>query len=172
MTGRILVAHASKYGATTEIAAKIGAVLSDAGLKVNVLPVDQIYDVTPFTAAVVGSAVYSGSWLPEGVKFLEDNRALLQKIPIWLFSSGPIGDEHSSALGRQVQFAPLQQQIVDRIHPRDMAFFQGALDMERLNFAEKQIVKETQSPIGDFRDWEVISTWAAKIATELLVKPG
>ena len=167
MTYRILVAYASKYGATAEIARKIGEVLSTAGLKVNVLDVEKVTDVTPFDAVVLGSAVYGGNWRKEAVTFLEDYKTTLEKIPIWLFSSGPMGVGDTDDLTQGWHFPSAQQPIADRIHARDIALFHGAIDMEKLNFVEKQIVKEFRSSIGDFRDWEAITNWAMSIAVSL-----
>jgi menaquinone-dependent protoporphyrinogen oxidase len=171
MTSRILVAYASKYGATAEIATKIGEVLGEAGLKVNVLPVEQVYDLTPFAAVILGSAVYLDSWMSEAIKFLEEYHTLLEKLPVWLFSSGPMGTENSSALVTGSHFTEAQRHLIDRIHPRNIAIFPGAVDMEKLNFAEKLIIKEAKAPVGDFRDWSAIVDWASHIAAELLPKP-
>ena len=44
---RVLVAYASKYGATAEIAKKLGKFLSGAGLNVDVLPVDSVIGLEP-----------------------------------------------------------------------------------------------------------------------------
>ncbi|MDH7485767.1 MAG: hypothetical protein QHJ81_05760 [Anaerolineae bacterium] len=41
MNKQVLVAYATKYGATAEIAAKIGGVLRQAGLSADVLPADR-----------------------------------------------------------------------------------------------------------------------------------
>ncbi|RMG65169.1 MAG: hypothetical protein D6709_03390 [Chloroflexi bacterium] len=41
-SNKVLVAYASKYGSTTEIAERIGQVLAHAGLDVDVLPAEQI----------------------------------------------------------------------------------------------------------------------------------
>ena len=167
MTARILVTYASKYGSTTEIANKIGEILNEAGLKVNVLPADEVDDLTPYDAVVLGSAVYAGSWRKEAVKFLEEYRSALSKVPVWLFSSGPLGEGDPVALMEGWRFPTAQQPIADRIHPRDIAFFHGQLDMEKLNFAEKLIIKGFKSPIGDFRDWDAITDWAASIVGAL-----
>ena len=55
----------------------------------------------------------------------------------------------------------------DRIGPRDIALFHGALDMEKLGLGEKLIIKAIHSPNGDFRDWDAITDWAASIVFSL-----
>ena len=60
MKNQILVAYATKYGATKEIAEKIGQVLRQAGLRVEVLPAAQVDTLAPYQAVVLGSAVYAG----------------------------------------------------------------------------------------------------------------
>jgi menaquinone-dependent protoporphyrinogen oxidase len=55
---RVLVAYATKYGATAEIAEKMGQVLRQAGLPADVLPADHVGDLSPYKAVVLGSAVY------------------------------------------------------------------------------------------------------------------
>ncbi len=167
MTSRILVAYASKYGSTTEIAKKIGEILDEAGLKVDVLPAEQVDDLTPFDAVVLGSAVYAGSWRKEAVNFLEEYESSLTKIPVWLFSSGPMGEGDPITLMKGWSFPTAQQPIANRIHPRDIAFFHGELNMEKLNFAERLIIKGFKSPVGDFRDWDAITDWAANIVSAL-----
>ena len=89
---RVLVAYATKYGATAEIAEKIGQVLRQAGLPTDVLPVADVSDLTPYKAVVLGSAVYIGKWRKEAVKFLQANEKMLAKRQVWLFSSGPTGE--------------------------------------------------------------------------------
>ncbi|MBI1279641.1 MAG: flavodoxin [Anaerolineaceae bacterium] len=167
MTYRILVAYASKHGATAEIARKIGDILGQAGLKVNVLPADKVIDLTPFDAVVLGSAVYAGSWCQEAIKFLEDYKTLLTKLPVWLFSSGPMGEGDPVSLVNGWHFPSAQRPIADRIHARDIALFHGAIDLEKLNFAEKQIVKEFKPLLGDYRDWDAITKWAVSIVASL-----
>ena len=60
MSKKILVAYASKYGSTTEIANKIGEVLTQAGHQVDVLSADQVKGLSAYQAIVLGSAVYYG----------------------------------------------------------------------------------------------------------------
>jgi menaquinone-dependent protoporphyrinogen oxidase len=65
------------------------------------------------------------------------------------------------------RFPEAQQPIADRIQPRDFAFFHGELNMEKLNLPEKLIVKGNKAPIGDYRDWDTITSWAIAIADVL-----
>jgi menaquinone-dependent protoporphyrinogen oxidase len=50
---------------------------------------------------------------------------------------------------------------------KDRAFFGGELALKKLNLPEKLIVKGLKAPIGDFRDWDTIESWAAVIAATL-----
>jgi hypothetical protein len=39
--------------------------------------------------------------------------------------------------------------------------------VNKLNFIEKWMLKNVKAPIGDFRDWEAITSWATAIADAL-----
>ena len=168
MFTQVLVAYATKYGATAEIAEKIGQVLREAGLQTDVLPAHKIGHLGSYEAVVLGSAVYAGQWRKDAVTFLETNETALAKRPVWLFSSGPTGEGDPVKLMNGWRFPEAQQPIADRIGPRDIAFFGGALDLEKLNLGERLLVKGIKAPVGDFRDWECIHAWADEVARVLL----
>jgi menaquinone-dependent protoporphyrinogen oxidase len=170
MNAQVLVAYATKYGATAEIAEKIGQVLREAGLRADVLPVDRAGDVTPYQAVVLGSAVYIGRWRKEAVKFLQANETALAGKPVWLFSSGPTGEGDPVELTQGWRLPQKLQPIADRIAPRDIAVFHGAANVGKLNFIEKWMLKNVKAPVGDFRDWEAITSWATHIAAALKEK--
>jgi len=167
MAFQILMAYATKYGATAEIAEKIGQVLHEAGLQADVLPAERVGDLTLYGAVVLGSAVYAGRWRKEAAAFLEANEEALAERPVWLFSSGPTGHGDPVQLMKGWRFPDGLQPIADRIQPRDIALFHGKLDAKKLGFAEKLIVKALKAPMGDFRDWEAITAWATDIAALL-----
>ena len=77
MDDQVLVVYAGKCGATAEITEKIGQVLSQADLPADVLPTDRVGDLTPYKAAVLGSAVYVGRWRKVAAKFLKANEKVL-----------------------------------------------------------------------------------------------
>ncbi len=164
---RILVAFATKYGATREIAEKIGRVLQQAGFAVDVLPAERAGELREYQAVVLGSAVYAGSWRKEAVQFLTDHEQSLVKCPVWFFSSGPTGEGDPVELMKGWTFPEAQKPIAERIQPRDMALFHGEIDTQKLNFGEKLIVKGLRAPTGDFREWESVTAWAEGIAETL-----
>lgn len=163
----VLVAYASKYGATQEIAEKIGQVLNASGIVTDVEAIEQVRDITPYTAVVVGSAVYAGQWMGEAVGFLKTHEFQLAQRPTWFFSSGPTGEGDPAELMKGWRFPEGQKALADQIRPRDIMLFHGEIDMGKLNFAEKLIVKGVRAPTGDFRDWSAITAWAIKIAEAL-----
>lgn len=164
MVVRILVSTASKHGSTREIATRIAEVLR-AGLPgdavVDVLPADEIDDVTSYDAVVLGSAVYMGRWL-EGARQLAARLAAQPRRAVWLFSSGPIGDPPKP------DEEPAEvSDIAMATYARGHRLFAGRLDRHRLGFGERAVVATLRVPDGDSRDWDAIDAWGAQIAGEL-----
>ena len=89
---KVLVSAASKYGATSEIAQAVADVLAAKGLKVTVAPPGRAGAVEEFDAVVLGSAVYMGQWMKPARELAERSAAALAARPVWLFSSGPVGE--------------------------------------------------------------------------------
>ena len=164
---QVLVAYASKYGATKEIAEKIGEALRQAGLRADVLPANQVKDLTPYKAVVLGSAVYIGQWRKEASTFLKANEKALAERPVWLFSSGPTGEGDPLVLTQNWRFPKGLQPVADRIRPRDIALFHGAANVNKMNAIEKWMLKNVKASVGDFRDWNAIAAWAGTIADTL-----
>jgi len=167
MEGKVLVAYGTKYGGTAEIAEKIGQVLREAGLHADVLRADRVSDVSPYHAVVLGSGVYIGRWRKEAAKLLKSNEQALAERPVWLFSSGPTDEGDPVELTEGWRFPKALQPIVDRIQPRDIAVFHGVMDEKKLNVFERWVIKRVGAPLGDFRDWDAITAWAAAIADAL-----
>jgi len=167
MDDQVLVTYATKYGATAEIAEKIGLVFRQSDLPTDVLRVDDVRDLTLYRAVVLGSAVYIGRWRKEAVKFLKNNEKVLAERPVWLFSSGPTGEGDPEELLNGWRYPGKIQPFVDSIQPRDIALFHGTVDTEKLSFIKRSMIKNVAAPVGDFRDWESIIAWAAAVVDEL-----
>lgn len=169
---RVLVAYATKHGATEEIAQKIGELLGQAGLSPDVLAAGSVGDLAPYAGVVLGSAVYVGQWRKEAVAFLKDNEAALAQLPVWIFSSGPTGEGEAAELANDWLLPDALRDIVDRIGPRDIVLFHGEVDLEELGLGESLMIKVVKAPAGDFRDWDAITAWAEGIADTLKGEPA
>lgn len=159
----VLVAYASKHGSTEGIATFLADRLRELGEDAVARPVEEVSDLEGVDALVLGSAVYAGSWMKEAMAFVERNRTTLPGMPVWLFSSGPLGDEVKDEEEQPRQLKELQEML----SPRDHQMFFGALDRDKLGFGERMIVKAIKAPQGDFRDWDAIRGWADQIVRDL-----
>ena len=167
MDQTVLVAYATKYDATREIAEAIGATLREHGLQAEVRPAEEVADLAGYGAVVLGSAVYAGQWRKEAADLLQAQEAALAARPVWLFSSGPTGEGDPVGLLKGWRFPEALAPLAERVGARDRALFHGDIREDKLNFAEKLIVKGVKAPMGDFRDWEAIRAWARGVAEAL-----
>jgi menaquinone-dependent protoporphyrinogen oxidase len=165
---RVLVAYASKYGATVGIAERIGRVLQEAGLPADVLPAGRVKDLSPYRAVVLGSAVYMFHWRREATRLLKALDASQVKRPVWLFSSGPTSETDTEAFLEGTKLPKGLQPIADRIHPQEVVVFRGVLDLEKMNFFERWVMTNMKAQPGDYRPWDDIEAWARSIAQTLL----
>ncbi len=159
---RVLVAVGSKHGATKEIAAAIAEVLGEEALQTTLASTDDSERPGDYDAAIVGSAVYAGRWIDSAREFVIKHRPALSAMPVWLFSSGPIGDP------------PKPEELpIDAVELSEMTnivehrLFAGKIDKQALGFGEKAVVLALRAPEGDFRDWDEIRSWARHIAQTL-----
>jgi menaquinone-dependent protoporphyrinogen oxidase len=146
-----------------EIAEAIGRALDEAGMAAAVEPIDDVGDLVPYEAVVLGSAVYIGHWLPPARAFAERNAEALQARSTWLFSSGPIGDPPRPKAEDAVKVDELMAMTGAREH----RLFGGRIDKHRLGFGERAVMLAVGGKDGDFRDWDAIATWAGEIAGAL-----
>lgn len=163
----VLVTVASRHGSTAEIGHAIAEVLAAEGFVVDVRPPDDVPTLAPYDAVVLGSAVYVGRWTASARAFVDHFATGLAAMPLWLFSSGPVGEP----LTPQVDADELPS-LIARLRPREHRSFAGSLDRESLTLAERAVVALLQVPEGDFRSWDEIAAWAHSIAAELHSEHG
>lgn len=87
----VLVAYASKHGATEGIAMHIAERLRELGRDAEARTAEDVTDLGGVEAVVLGSAVYAGSWMKEAMELVHRSADALALLPVWLFSSGPLG---------------------------------------------------------------------------------
>ena len=159
---KVLVAVASRHGATREIGDAIAEALIAAGHEAAVVDPDDVESVESYEAVVLGSSVYVGRWAASARALVDRLGHYLAVRPVWLFSSGPVGNPPKPE-GDPEEIATL----VTRLNARGHRSFAGRLDTEDLSLAERAVVALIQAEKGDYREWAEPMTWGTEIAQDL-----
>lgn len=164
---KVLVAVASRHGATREIGEAIAEMLRETGHTAVVADPDDVTSVQHHDAVVLGSCVYVGRWNAAARSFVERLGSALTGKPLWLFSSGPVGDPLVPE-GEPEDVAELLVTLGARGHRT----FGGRIDRSRLSLAERAVAALLQAPDGDFRPWADIRDWGRAIGLALAEEPA
>lgn len=170
---KILVAVASRHGSTGDIARRLAERLDSLGHTTTVLDLGHDHRRGPepaldeHDAVVIGSAIYEAHWLRAARTFVLRNASRLQKMPVFLFSSGPIGDTEHVAIDT-VKI----DELVHAIDAVEHRVFSGRLDRGQLSRLERWTVDVVRARDGDFREWDGIDAWAAAVDAHLRATAG
>jgi menaquinone-dependent protoporphyrinogen oxidase len=173
MSNKILVAYASRTGATAGVAEAIGQTLAESGAPVEVRPMQDVKDLTPYRAVVAGSAIQGGQWLPEAMQFMQTHQAALAHKPFAAFLVCMTLAMPGAAKYRE-HVAGFLQPVRALVRPVSEGLFAGALDISKVpSFGDR--LKFRLSVIfgvwteGDHRDWPAIRAWATELKSILVV---
>ena len=148
MNDRILVAYATRAGSTAEVAQTIGKVLSAAGAAVDVCPVKEVGDLSPYRAVVLGSPIRMGRWLPEAFAFLKAHQAELSRVPVAYFVTCVTLTSNTVENRRTVDAYLDPARAI--LRPASVGLFAGALDGSKVSFLDRLMIKAIKTPEGDF----------------------
>ena len=170
---KVLVAYASQYGSTSEVAAAIGQVFCEQETAVTVESIANIHDLSPYTAVILGSPIQSEAWKPEAVEFVEANQAALSQVPVAYFLTcmtlGLAGNTPEVRQRVATYLDPVREQIT-AVQPVDIGLFAGALDYSKMSLAMQGLYRAfaEDDTDGDYRDWATIRKWAADVQPKLV----
>jgi menaquinone-dependent protoporphyrinogen IX oxidase len=143
---------------------------------VTVSNVQQVTDVTPYDAYILGTPIHEGMWLHEFIEFTNQFTSELAKKPCYFWLNCirvREADGYEHALKEYVH-----QPTLDALGVREVAVFAGKLQLERINWEERWLLSlrydGSERPAfldKDFRNWEVIAAWGNKIAHALDLAP-
>jgi len=124
--------------------------LVELGFDAETQPVDEVRSLEGYDAVVLGSAVYVGRWMKTARTFAERHAVELSGLPVWLFSSGPLGPPEHPLPAQEPADIPSMMKLTGA---RGHRLFAGGLDLDR--------------PEGDSRPWDAIGAFADELAQRL-----
>lgn len=170
MSHKILVAYASRAGSTAGVAEAIGKTLSENGAQVEVRPMQDVKDLTPYGAVVAGSAIQAKQWLPEAMQFMQDHRAALGQKPFAAFTVCMTMTMKKEQYRQGVKdwLAPVRALV----KPVSEGYFAGALQLNKVPHRRARWGFRLSVIFGvwaekDYRDWDAIHAWAAELSPKL-----
>jgi menaquinone-dependent protoporphyrinogen oxidase len=168
---KILVAYASRYGSTQEVAEAIAATLREIGLSADLQPVRKVRTLEGYGAVVLGAPIYIGQWHKDALEFLVRNREALAQRPVAIFALGPTSVDEKEMQGSRAQ---LDKELAKYpwLTPVALEVFAGRYNPAKLNLPDRFIASLPASPLhgmpaSDVRDWTAIRAWASNLAAKL-----
>jgi menaquinone-dependent protoporphyrinogen oxidase len=163
MMGTVLVAYASKYGSTREVAESIASTLRERLLRVDVRPAGKVDHLEEYTGVVLGGGIYMGRWHRDARGFARLFEDELRNIPVAVFALGPTDEVPEHRAGSEKQFSRAVEKL--ELEPLASAVFGGVVDPRKLRFPFNHM------EAADVRDWDEIRAWADEVAERFLSLP-
>jgi menaquinone-dependent protoporphyrinogen oxidase len=167
----VLVAFATKYGSTKEVAEAVAGGLRENGLATDLLPMSKVRSLEPYGAVVLGAPIYLGSWHADFRKFLAKHQEALLRRPPVIFTLGPM---HSDPKEWQGVRSQLEQELAKYswLKPSAVELFGGKYDPAKLRIPDSLLEALPASPLhgmpaSDARDWNAIRAWSHNLAAQI-----
>ena len=161
-TRSVLLAYATRYGSTQEVAEAITAALREAGLQVDIQPMQEVKSLANYDAVVLGAAIYNAKWHPDAHQFLSQHQETLSQRPLAIFALGPLS---SSDAARRNSLRQLDRELARHpwLKPLAVEIFAGKYDPSKpgLGFFDRML------PARDLRNWDAIRAWANALPVQL-----
>ena len=166
MPTSILVAYATSYGSTQEVAEAIAGALRESGLSVTLQAMHDVQTVEGYSALVLGAPLYMYRWHKDARRFLAQHRAGIMTRPVAIFTLGPCKDD---AQEWQEVREQLDKELAQHpwLAPIASELFGGKFDPSTLRFPMNLVPGLQKMPASDIRDWAAIRAWALKLAAQL-----
>ena len=159
----VLLAYATRFGSTQEVAETVAASLRAAGLNVDLQLMSQVESLDQYEAVVLGAALYNTKWHAEAHRFLAQHQKALTQRPVAIFTLGPLS---SGAVAMRNSRRQLDKELAKYpwLKPVAVEVFAGKYDPRSpgLGFFERRV------PASDHRNWDAIRAWANALPAQLV----
>jgi len=166
MPASVLVAYATRYGSTQEVAEAVAATLRERRLEVDLRPAREVRSLESCGAVVLGTALYMFRLHKDARRFLTRHPEALSKRPVAIFAMGPFNNDEKEWQGVRAQLDK-ELAMFPWLTPVAQEVFGGKFDPAKLRFPYNLVPYLKRLPASDIRDWKAINTWASSIAEKL-----
>jgi menaquinone-dependent protoporphyrinogen oxidase len=192
---KVLVAYTTNSGSTQEVAQAIGEELGKGGDQVDVRRLEEVTDIGPYQAVVIGAPMILG-WHRAAMKFVKKHqRALSQARVAYFFTAMSLTqtgedtidtipvciDPEQAKPPKKANRLSLEERYslpagylrpalkaAPSVKPVSVGFFGGKLELFRLNILQMLFVMlAIRAQPGDRRNWDFIQGWAANLRSVL-----
>lgn len=173
MNTAVLVAYATRYGSTQEVAEVVASALREHQLTVDLQPMHEVQAIDEYRAVLLGAPLYLGHWHKDACQFLAQHREALMERPIVVFALGPLQNPPDAEEWQSAR-EQLDHELAQFpwLHPLAVEVFGGMYDPQHLRFTDRLLASLPASPLHhmpahDARNWSTILTWANHLAEQL-----
>jgi menaquinone-dependent protoporphyrinogen oxidase len=165
MSDSVLIAYATRYGSTQEVAEAVAATLRERGLAVDIQPMRNVRSLDQYRAVVLGAPIYMFHWHKDALHFLARHREALIARQVAIFALGPLSAKEKEFLEAREQ---LDKELAKFpwLTPGAIEIFGGKIDPEKLTFPHNLLPALKNMPASDVRDWTAIRAWANDLAAQ------
>lgn len=166
MSTAVLVAYATSYGSTREVAEAIATSLRECGLAVDVQPAREVSSLADYGAVVLGAPLIMFHWHKDAHKFLSRHREALGQRPVAIFTLGPVSVPRNDKEW-QDSHVQLDKELAKYpwLSPVAIEILGGKFDPKELRFPMSWLA--SKAPASDARDWDAIRAWASGLCAKL-----
>jgi menaquinone-dependent protoporphyrinogen oxidase len=166
MPTSVLVAYATRYGSTQEVAEAIAEAMREGGLAVDIRPAREVRSLEGYGAVVLGAPLYMFRWHKDTLRFLSRYRQALSGRPVAIFALGPTHDPYDEKEWQDSR-AQLDKELAKFpwLTPVALEVFGGKYDPAKLRFPISLFAG--QVPASDVRDWTAIRAWASDLVAKV-----
>jgi menaquinone-dependent protoporphyrinogen oxidase len=171
MNQTILITYASRLGSTAGVAEAIGKTLAETGASVEVRPMVEVSDLSPYRAVIAGSAIQGQKWLPEALAFLKKHQSELARRPFAAFLVCITLSMKGSETYRE-GVSSWMEPVRALARPVSEGLFAGTLDFSKMPLTFNTLMMRLPVlfklwQVGDHRDWNAIRAWSLALAKQL-----
>ncbi len=161
----MLVAYASSFGTTGEVAEAIAETLFAAGATVEVGRLKEARHLSKYDAVVIGSAIQYDRWMPEAREFVLANQDKLAEVPVaYFFCCLTLTQQTLKAETKAAGYADDLVALSPLVTPVSVGQFAGVLDYSQMPWYARLPARIIMTVMGvsegDHRDWAAIRAWA------------